>query len=232
MTRHRCDIKGFRNTLDAFLKHSLEKFFSFYHENEEYEKGRTIWKDEVQPFLHHVKNFDVSIAIGYGAGGEVFYAGKVFQKTMGIDIHEFPHVVGNQLAKAGCENYQLMVVNGYDLPIIPLEDNTVDLVYSWTVFMHMGKAKNVLAYLTDIHRILKPEGIAIIYFAGQKHDDPEEVLEIPNRPVNTINILIKEDWMRKQCSLIGFDIMDVFVSEHYIHHIIDFHGQHGIILKK
>lgn len=40
---------------------------------------------------------------------------------------------------------------------IPLEDNSVDFVYSSAVFLHMGK-KYVQKTLTEIYRVLKPDG--------------------------------------------------------------------------
>ena len=65
------------------------------------------------------------------------------------------------LDASGIHNYELLVTDGRS---IPLERETIDFVYSFIVFMHFGERSVFEHYMSEIGRVLRPGGVAQIYF--------------------------------------------------------------------
>ncbi len=99
------------------------------------------------------ENAPVVVDLGAGSGSS---AGQILSRIprcswIGVDIDSSPEVKARKLKDLDFRSY-----NGTD---IPLEDNSVDAIYSRQVFEHVRYPE---ALLKDIHRVLKPGG----YFVG------------------------------------------------------------------
>lgn len=60
----------------------------------------------------------------------------------------------------------IFAFQGTNIPALPIEDNTFDLVYAFSVFTHMDEWEDT--WLAELRRILKPGGYA--YFTVQTED--------------------------------------------------------------
>jgi ubiquinone/menaquinone biosynthesis C-methylase UbiE len=67
---------------------------------------------------------------------------------------------------AAHEQITYVVNDGSSLPGLP--DAGVDFVWSFDSFVHMD-AGVIDAYLAEIHRVLRPGGLAILHHAGRRH---------------------------------------------------------------
>jgi len=100
------------------------------------------------------------LEIGCGLGRLVIPASYYFSQCFGMDISE--EVISKaqeRVDKLKRSNIKLLPCDGQN---IPLEDKSVNLVYSFLVFMHIPSKKMVSHYIKEIYRVLKPEGIARI----------------------------------------------------------------------
>ena len=244
MTHHMCDVKGYRATVDNAVNVGMPKFYGFYQENPDFRRGIEVFKTQFLPFvIEYVDKCGVSLDIGYGPGSMVFAASKYFEMPMGVDVHLQKDVVTKELIRNGCDQFQLYLGDGESIPI---EDGVVDFIHSWTVFMHFGKAEVVRKYLAECYRVLKPGGVAVLYFARMYRQKPnetkeewEESIELePDlyrekiRGVNQINLTISMRWMEEAVLEEGFRILERTASTVAVHHIEYYHGQHGLVLRR
>ncbi len=91
-----------------------------------------------------------ALEIGCGPGRLMAPMTEFFGEVHGVDIS--PEMI--ELARtrpAHLPGARLHVVSGADLA--PLEDNTFDYVYSYTVFQHIPSRDAVMSYLREEHRV-------------------------------------------------------------------------------
>jgi len=100
------------------------------------------------------------LEIGCGGGRILNAACKYFAKAIGVDIHDSFDALNNFLTSEN-ENFELGKIKDNK---IPTKDKSVDFVYSFIVFQHILKIKVFEDYVSEIKRMLKPDGITIIYF--------------------------------------------------------------------
>ena len=91
-------------------------------------------------------------------------ASRYFMHVIGIDVHENNSRVEDELKNRGVRNIRLEKTNGQE---IPLDDATVDFVYSFVVLQHVEKIRILEKYFQESSRVLKKNGIAVLYF-GRK----------------------------------------------------------------
>ena len=106
------------------------------------------------------------LEIGVGVGTDILQYAKNKSKVYGIDLTR--NAVGTtrlNLKRYGLNAENLQVADAENLPF---KDNTFDLVFSFGVLHH---TPNTLKGINEIHRVLKPEGKAIVmlYSVGWKH---------------------------------------------------------------
>lgn len=244
MTHHMCDVKGYRATVDNAVKAGMPKFYGFYQENPDFRRGIEVFKTQFLPFvIEYVEECGVSLDIGYGPGSMVLAASKYFEMPMGVDVHLQKDVVTKELIRNGCDQFQLYVGDGSSIPI---EDGVVDFIHSWTVFMHFGKAVVVRRYLEECYRVMKPGGVAVLYFARMNRQKPNETkeeweesiaMEVDMyhekvKVVNHVNLTISMEWMETEAWKVGFQILERTASTVAVNNIEYYHGQHGLVLRK
>ena len=94
-----------------------------------------------------------------GAGGRVY----------AVDIHELAIAsVQKLIEKEEINNVIPVLASGYSSTI---EDNTADLIYALDMFHGIGEPD---AFLTELHRIVKPGGMLVI---DNGHQSREQALE-------------------------------------------------------
>jgi ubiquinone/menaquinone biosynthesis C-methylase UbiE len=253
MTIHKCDPDGFRQTIKNAVSGGRGKVLRWYAECASLARGKKVWTTQFEPFVNQYLSEQYQrhscLEIGYGAGSILAHAAGTFDLVAGIDVHDEHDFMAEILVDFGLkkEQFDMKTTEGSQ---IPYEDKTFDLVYSWTVFMHLGLAKVALAYLKEAYRVLRPGGIAIIYFTRvlrtKKNQTWEEVLndiqeeldrkieyrEKPGVAVNRINLALSLWWVEEQAMKIGFKTMCITASSKRLDNIPFYHGQYGIVLRR
>jgi SAM-dependent methyltransferase len=101
-----------------------------------------------------------ALEIGCGTGRNTIHLARHFRQVDGVDVS--PTMVHLALAQGMPSNVRLHSLSGRDLQ--PLDDGTFDLVFSHLVFQHIEKAADIAAYLREIARVLRIDGVAVIQF--------------------------------------------------------------------
>jgi len=253
---NRGHIIGFQEEIESAGKDSPEKFFTWFNEsgdiNETFVRGA--WDFSLHfayplaKYLNHPQSKD-ALEIGYGGGRILASASRHFRKVIGIDIHANTGLVTDELNKRGVINFELKQTDGMTIPI---PDNSIDAAYSFIVLQHVEKIDIFIRYIQEAHRVLKPGGIAVLYF-GRFHRFslnrkskllylfdriaenlfmPKGYLEIPAR-VNETNLRVSILFARKIAKQTGFQVREILASHRKVPDgFMLFGGQHGMILMK
>lgn len=205
----------------------------------------------LRPIIIHFKEPEkkTSLEIGYGGGRILAAACNSFNKVIGIDIHENKDVVEDELRKRGYNNFELLISDGKN---IPLENNSIDFVYSFIVFQHLEKIDILKNYLRQIYRVIKPGCFAILYygrFQNFSRNKKSKFLllldkiigklvlrkgynEIDAR-VNETNLILSKSYAKKISKQIGFKYVGTVISRRNVPDGINYYGgQYGLIIKK
>lgn len=133
-----------------------------------------------------------ALEIGYGGGRILRAAASFFGKAIGVDIHDSqPNIPG----------VTLLTGDGKTLPV---ETETVDFVYSFIVFLHLQSFEAFVSYLNETYRVLKPGGIAQIYF-GLKDSDGYCSC---TAPANHASLEISQDVAEAESRKAGLHVID------------------------
>lgn len=191
----------------------------------------------------------VALEIGYGGGRILAGAARHFEKIIGIDVHCNQEKVKSELKSRGVDNIELYSVNGNE---IPLENESIDFVYSFVVFQHVEKIEIFKDYVNEIRRVLKPGGVAVLYFGRRSTLSygraskmlyavdvlleriflPKGYREIPAR-VNCTNLVISLAHAKKIVREAGFRVCSSMPSRRKVpDDYILFGGQHGMVLTR
>lgn len=165
-------IVGFQEEIKKAGKDSVEKFFTWFNEscdiNETFVRGA--WDFSIHfayplaKYLEHPESKD-ALEIGHGGGRILASACRHFRKVVGIDIHDNNTLVTDELNNRGITNFELKQTDGITIPI---PDNSIDVAYSFIVLQHVEKIDIFIHYIQETYRVLKPNGIAVLYF-GRFH---------------------------------------------------------------
>ncbi len=102
----------------------------------------------------------ICLEIGCGGGRILNAACKYFGKAIGTDIHNSFNVL-NKFLSFENNNFELKKITNNKIPVA---DKSIDFIYSFIVFQHILKITVFKDYLSEIKRILKNDGVIIIYF--------------------------------------------------------------------
>ena len=129
---------------------------------EEVEKYRY----EKEPFIHSIAQFTrhrgkKMLEIGVGAGTDHLQWARAELDCFGVDLTD----EGIETTRKRLELYGLTSnLQRIDAEVLPFEEDTFDLVYSWGVIHHSEYPENVI---DEIHRVLKKGGIFIGMLYGR-----------------------------------------------------------------
>jgi SAM-dependent methyltransferase len=252
--------EGYKNETTELLKQSDEKFILWFDGGGSikgaFEKAEDIFTRLFLPHARkHLRRLDnkKALDIGYGAGLKVYEAAKHFKESHGVDCHGKHDDVFNLLHKYGeDENVADIYLRTAEANNLPYDDGEFDFVHSWTTFLHFDTYSYVVETLNEIYRVLKPGGVAVIYFtrlvrksnaqtiAEYKADlKTEESQELgyreggPLTKVRATGIIIALWKMIESAKEIDFQI----VKKTYSHdknddRSVTVFGQHGLVLRK
>jgi ubiquinone/menaquinone biosynthesis C-methylase UbiE len=255
-TEKRSHVIGFKEEISKAAASSDNDFFTWFNNAKDKEAAfvRGYWDFAIhiaQPCAQFLSNPEdkVALEIGHGGGRLLSASSRFFKNVIGVDIHQNNLRVKNELISRGIDNIYLLETSGNK---IPLENDSVDLVYSFIVLQHVEKYEIFKNYLVETYRILKSKGIAILYF-GRKCTlslnksskilyvidkitepffMPRGFMEFPAR-VNDINLIISLSHAKILVRDIGFEILDELVSRKNVPDgTRSFGGQNGLIIKK
>ncbi|MGE0811317.1 MAG: class I SAM-dependent methyltransferase [Immundisolibacter sp.] len=164
-------IVGFREEIAKAANASEDVFFSWFNDARDKDVAfiRGAWDFSVhmaQPLAPYLSTPEdkVAVEIGHGGARILAAASRHFGAAVGVDIHHNNAFVEAELTRRGITNVQLIQSDGKHLP---LADNAVDVVYSFIVLQHVETYEIFCAYLAETRRVLKPGGLAVLYF-GRK----------------------------------------------------------------
>lgn len=131
------------------------------------ERGAVDWKLRfAQSAAYADLSKDTALEIGFGGGRLLMHAARDFKQAIGVDIHANFAMTERFLAQQGVANHRLL--HRDDFAKVP--DASVDFVYSFIVFQHFDGMAEVDYYLSHIERVLRPRGIAHIYYGKHQGD--------------------------------------------------------------
>lgn len=139
-----------------------------WNPDEFFEIGKKQWI-EFKELLHRhglentFNKDNTAVDIGCGMGRMSFAMSDDFGKVIGIDVSE----VMIQKAKTIKEkmkigNCEFIVGNGVDLSDIP--NSSIDFCFSYLTLQHCPSSRQVLHYIKEFSRVLKPDGVALFQF--------------------------------------------------------------------
>ncbi len=101
-----------------------------------------------------------ALDMGCGVGRIAFSMANDFQDIFGVDVAEIMIEKANEYQKnLGINNVNFSVNNGIDL--FSFKDNFFDFVFSYIVLQHCPSEKQVLRYVKEFSRVLKPNGVCL-----------------------------------------------------------------------
>ena len=249
-------ISGFKREVNKAKGTSKDAFFAWFDGAKDADAAfiSGAWDFShyfARPLSFHLKKPETKIAveIGYGGGRVLAAASKYFKEVIGVDIHECSETVNAEFKKRGITNAKLYTGDGKS---IPLNDASVDVVYSFIVLQHVEKIEIFRAYIKEAYRILKPGGIAVLYFGRycrfSLNKESKVLYEIDNllekyklhkgykeikAEVNCINLLVAKGYMKRLAKHMGFSIHEELVSRKGIPNSTKIYGlQNGLLMKK
>lgn len=249
-------VRGFKVEVASVKKAGRNSFFTWFDTSKSMESSfiRGSWDFEtyvtqqIASFINSPEE-KIALEIGYGGGRLLASAAGHFKKAIGIDVHNEANYVKKALNERGIKNINLKACDGKNIPV---KDSTIDLVYSFIVLQHVERVKILERYFKETHRVLKPGGLAILYFGRYSRLSlnrssrllylidrlleyfflKNSYLEIPSR-VNDINLIVSLGFAKNLSKKIGFKVLKTLVSHKKVPDGLNLYGgQHGLVLKK
>jgi len=253
---HRGHIVGFREEITHAAREGADCFFSWFDNAEDMESSfiRGSWDfmfhiaQPIAPYLRHPED-KVSLEIGHGGGRILAAASRYFKHVTGVDVHDCNERVEEALRARGATNVRLIRADG---TTIPLSADSMDCVYSFIVLQHVEKIAVFQRYIEESFRVLKPGGVAILYF-GRKYrwsfNRSSRVLYAFDRltesfrlrrgfeellaPVNSTNLRVSLSHAARMAKAAGFVVLRGLVSRRRVPDGVTLYGgQNGLVLRK
>ena len=113
-----------------------------------------------------------ALEIGCGIGRILIPMTGIFGEVIGVDISDEMVKLGKEKI-SNIKNCKILENSGSDLSF--LEDNYFDFCYSFIVFQHIPEKSIVAGYITEVSRILKPNGVFRFQVRGITKSKPAEI---------------------------------------------------------
>jgi SAM-dependent methyltransferase len=125
------------------------------------------YRYSVEPFIHGLAQFTRHhgkkvLEVGVGAGTDHLQWARAGAECHGVDLTDAAiEVTRERLATYGFHSNLQRV----DAEVLPFDDESFDVVYSWGVIHHSEQPAAIIA---EIHRILKPGGLFLGMMYGRR----------------------------------------------------------------
>ena len=253
-----CNPEGFRNEIKELLaRGDIDTFYHWFDgggtKEGAFEKGKDVFARVISPYMYKYRQVKaneklVALDLGYGAGTKIQAALGPFSTVYGVDVHEEFDFVFDNLNIPKDREVRLLAGDG---TTIPVGSTMVDFLYSWSVFGRLGTIKNVEQYLKEIYRVLKPGGVAVLFFvrllrSGKNQTWGEVEADMvketthptgyreggPKSKVKSINLVVSMYVMEQLAEAAKFKVLEKTAS--WSHTVAGrvYHGQYGIVLMK
>lgn len=144
-----------------------------------------------------------ALEIGCGGGRLLNAAACFFAHAVGIDVHDDLDTVREVLARQGRRNVTVLSTDGRTIPV---DDGSVELVYSFLVLQHLPRWATLVAYLHETHRVLRPGGVAQLYAARLHARNPLRAYRELDAPVNHVSLEVSPRHLRRLARTVGFEV--------------------------
>lgn len=154
----------------------------------------------------------VALEIGYGGGRLLNAACSYFKEVIGIDIHDEQAMVEAFLHAQHKTNFRLLRTAGQ---MIDVDSASIDFIYSFIVLQHLPSFAVFVGYMYEIHRCLKPGGVAQLYFGKFTRLHPlyqvyyflQGYKATRDVPANHISLVVRVGRVRQLCRTIGLRVV-------------------------
>lgn len=247
-------ISGFKEEINKASKGNSNAFFNWFDEsggdiNTNFIKGQCEFILYIlMPTLKLLKDpkNKTALEIGYGGGRLLAAATHFFKEVIGIDIHNNASRVEAELKRRNINNYKLLQNDGKSIPI---EESSIDLVYSFIVLHHVEKIDIFNSYIEETYRVLKKGGLAVLFFGRlyqiSSNTESKMLYRIDRflekihskgyaeilAKVNCTNLEVSLNFAKKKSKEVGFSILGEGVSKK-LPNLTRYGGQNFLILRK
>jgi SAM-dependent methyltransferase len=159
-----------------------------------------------RPVYEHIEGPGAltALEIGCGGGRLLNAAAEFFGHAIGIDVHGELDAVGEMLAARGRTNVTLLQTDGTRIPV---DDASVDFVYSFIVLQHLPRFDALVRYVEETHRVLRPGGVAQLYYAKLHSHDPRRRYREIDAPVNHVSLAVAPRELKRLARAAGFTVV-------------------------
>jgi ubiquinone/menaquinone biosynthesis C-methylase UbiE len=206
--------RAFRNIDERSLEYSHQwdqlahssATYSIYATSDQaqFEQGG---QDDTARISQWVRPNSVVLDVGCGIGRVEKYLAPFCQELHALDVSE-EMLSQARRRLAGLSDVFLHHASATDLSFA--QDNTFDLVFSLLVLQHMEKEDAFLS-LREIHRVLKPDGLAYLQFPNLFADvyfqNFVQTVEMEERPVHRMRLYTPQE-VAFFLDKVGFDIKE------------------------
>lgn len=136
-----------------------------WDKNEFLEKGQEQWTKFKKLLSHYgleniISRNKIALDVGCGVGRITFAMTQDFLKTIGVDVSEIMIKKALEYQKnLDIKNVEFFVNNGVDLSLF--SDNSIDFLFSYIALQHCPSPGQVLNYIKEFSRVLKPAGVCL-----------------------------------------------------------------------
>lgn len=173
----------------------------------------------IEEYLHPISD-KASMEIGFGSGRLMNASCKKFDHSYGLDIHNYFDRTEDFLKDSKNNNFTLIRPENKS----EVDNESIDLLYSFIVFQHLDTLKDAIEYIQYASRILKPNGIGLIYLGLNNLLPFVGALEIKNIEKGGCSLLFNPLYAKKIIEKSGLQVLTTEVDES--------HRQIYVIFKK
>lgn len=228
-----------------------ELFFTLFDGGKTFAEAKDLARHNFQNmFLPFAKKYldpssCYSLDIGYGSAFQVLEASQYFEFSKGVDIHkEAPFILDTFRAKGIAKGISLETGTADNLPE---PNDEFGFVHSWVTFLHFPSIEYTKLALKEIFRVLKPGGVAVIYYARlvktKRMETPAEYeFDLSLEKLHQTGFDAKESLtepFKKGISIARWKMVELVndVGFQLLEHTSSndggfIYGQHGIVLRK
>ena len=143
------------------------------------------------------------LEIGFGGGRLLNAATHMFDFVYGIDIHNCFEKTASFLQN---KNYKLITPEA----ISEVDDESVDLVYSFIAFQHFDCIDTFNFYLKETARVLKPGKPCVIFYGLNRHNE-DDYLELTLEKMSDVrgsSLFLNPAFVGKRCAELGISLIE------------------------